>query len=131
VAPLGEPSTAPAAPAGAPAEWRASSAAPGAAAVASSHVEASSVSFSSDHDGGPTTDSRAHHRDTTGASWPPVLGPASASGTGFSPAPGGGGAVGVAADLFKLATPAQDGSQMPTPILGRSVAFLEPPDRPG
>jgi hypothetical protein len=131
VTPVGAPKVAPAAP---PAPSVSSAASWPAAAVASTQAASSTKSTTTTarvaDDGGRKPHRRAHHRDTAATSWP-VLDPASASGIGSSPAPGGGGATGVALDLFKLATPALVGSQMPTPILGRSVAYLEPPDRPG
>jgi hypothetical protein len=52
-------------------------------------------------------------------------------GAGGSTSPGGAGAVAVDGDAYKLAAPAQTGPRMPTPTLGRSVAFLDPFERPG
>ncbi|HEY4417910.1 MAG TPA: hypothetical protein VGN22_00225, partial [Pseudonocardia sp.] len=50
---------------------------------------------------------------------------------GFAPPSGGSSAPGLALPTFKLAAPAPNGPQMHAPILGRSVAFPEPFERPG
>ena len=50
---------------------------------------------------------------------------------GIAPPSGGSSAPAVALPAFKLAAPAPTGLQLPAPILGRSVAFPEPFERPG
>jgi hypothetical protein len=51
---------------------------------------------------------------------------------GFAPPSGGSSsAPALALPVYKLAAPAPTGLQLPTPILGRSVTFPEPFERPG
>jgi hypothetical protein len=50
---------------------------------------------------------------------------------GIAPPSGGSSAPALALPTYKLAAPAPTGPQMPAPILGRSVTFPEPFERPG
>jgi hypothetical protein len=79
----------------------------------------------------------AHPKPTaTGAGGPvgpssPCCGSSADLSAGGTTLPTGGGLSGLALPSFKLAAPAPFGPQSPAPVLGRSVAFNEPFERPG
>jgi hypothetical protein len=61
----------------------------------------------------------------------PCCGSSADLGAGGTTLPTGGGLSGLALPSYKLAAPAPFGPQSPAPVLGRSVAFNEPFERPG
>jgi hypothetical protein len=69
------------------------------------------------------------------APWVPGLpgdpGSAGSGTSGSAPPSGGGGLTVLAFGPYKFAAPAQLGPQVPAPVLGRSVTFLDPFERPG
>jgi hypothetical protein len=57
--------------------------------------------------------------------------PSDLGAAGFAPPSGGSSTPALALPVYKLAAPAPTWLQLPTPILGRSVTFPEPFERPG
>jgi hypothetical protein len=112
----------------------ATSAASGASAPSAvASITTVAQSESTEHGGGNVPRDREHAGAGTGPTYPGCCpgNPPSFGATGSAPPPGSAGIVGDRPGTFKLAAPAPIGPRMPTPTLGRSVAFLDPFERPG